>query len=218
MTDATTVDDAAKITELGRSAPTVPAHYSDLSAVESTAWALLVRGANARKSAFHQATVATVNAAGLPEARTVVLRAANAPTRSLRFHTDIRSGKVAEFAASPSCVIHFYDHGAKIQLRVRAHAHVHHKDDVTAPIWQQMRDMSKVCYRQPIGPGEPIEDPTIAETSLLGDDEAFANFVVVKLEARAMEWLYLAAAGHRRAEISYAGGPQEPPTMRWLAP
>lgn len=191
--------------------PERPKHYFDLREVERTAWDMLSRGALSRKSAFHQATVASVTADGLPAARTVVLRKADRDAWTLRFHTDTRSRKFTELSQSQACEMLFYDHGAKIQVRARGNARLHHQDETTEAIWGSMRDMSKACYRQPVGPGEVLAAPDGAEGDLLSDAGGYSHFVVVMLAVREIEWLYLAAKGHRRALIERDAG-------RWLAP
>ena len=192
-----------------------PAHFDSLEAVEDAAWTLLVRGVHDRKHAFHQATVATVDSHGAPRARTVVLRGADRAERVLRFHTDTRSGKYAELGARPDCAMHFYDHGAKIQIRARGRAVLHVTDDLTASLWNAMRDTSKECYRQPVGPGEALDDPEDAGAGgHLADADGYRHFVAVRVAVREIEWLYLAAAGHRRALLRYG----DDGSATWLAP
>ncbi|WMS42963.1 pyridoxamine 5'-phosphate oxidase family protein [Acuticoccus sp. MNP-M23] len=192
-----------------------PAHYHDLGAVERAAWDAMVDGVKMRKSAFHQVVVATVDEAGRPQARTVVLRGADEGDRTLRFHTDVRSAKIPELAAAPSCAIILYDHDAKIQVRVSGDAAIHNRDALTESLWGAMPHYSKACYRQPFGPGAPVETPEmVAAAAALGDDAGYANFVAITVAVNEFEWLYLAANGHRRARIDYrdAGG------REWLAP
>lgn len=191
--------------------PERPAHYDDLAAVRQAAWDMLVRGALSRKSAFHQATVATVTPDGFPAARTVVLREADRGAGVLRFHTDTRSNKFAELSKNPACVLHFYDHGAKIQVRARGTATLHNEDGVTRPIWDAMADMSRDCYRQPVGPGEALSGPGGADGARLDHEAGYAHFVVVRVAVEALDWLYLAAKGHRRARLTEGGD-------IWLAP
>lgn len=192
-----------------------PAHYHDLGAVEVAAWAAFEEGARSRKSAFHQVTIATVTRHGLPAVRTVVLRGADEAARTLRFHTDSRSRKYAELLAEPRCELHGYDHDAKIQVRARGTARLHNGDEPATALWQGMRDMSKACYRQPRGPGECLERPEEADAGgPLSDENGLRNFVMVQLHVCELEWLYLAAAGHRRALVTYG----EEPSRCWLAP
>ncbi len=192
-----------------------PDHYYDLAAVERAAWAEMVAGVRDRKHAFHQVTLATVDGEGLPQARIVVLRGADETARTIRFHTDVRSGKIEELAAAPACSVVLYDHAAKIQVRVVGTAQIHHRDAFAQSLWAEMRGFSKACYRQPFGPGAPVEAPEmVSDAEALGDAEGFANFVAVTVAVNEFEWLYLAAKGHRRARIDYrdAGG------REWLAP
>jgi len=192
-----------------------PAHYADLAAVDRAAWDMLSRGSHDRRHAFHQATVATVSDEGLPRARTVVLRAADRAARTLRFHTDTRSGKFAELSARPASVLHFYDHGAKVQVRARGSVRLHVGDRLTEELWRQMREMSKECYRQPVAPGTPLAAPADAlRGGLLPDAEGYRHFVAAVVSVTEVEWLYLAAAGHRRALLRYG----EAEAAFWLAP
>jgi hypothetical protein len=78
-----------------------------------------------------------------------------------------------------------------------------------------MRDMSKECYRQPVGPGSPVDDPDAAHAGgPLSDAQGYDNFVAAVVSIDAVEWLYLAAAGHRRALLCYG----DAPAAQWLAP
>ncbi|MEM8853832.1 MAG: pyridoxamine 5'-phosphate oxidase family protein [Pseudomonadota bacterium] len=195
--------------------PRLPPHYDDLGAVEDTAWTMMVDAVPNRRAAFHQVTVANLGADGEAEARTVVLRGADRAARTVRFHTDRRSGKFAALSAHPRASVHLYDHDAKVQIRLRGTAALHTGDALAEGLWSTMRDMSKVCYRQPVGPGAPIAAPDGAmDGGLLADADGFANFVAVVVHIHQLEWLYLAAKGHRRALLDYGG--DTPP--RWLAP
>ncbi|WP_420392442.1 pyridoxamine 5'-phosphate oxidase family protein [Acuticoccus sp.] len=188
----------------------------DLMAVEDAAWAMLAEGAASRHAAFHQMAVATVNADGRPEARTVVLRGADRAARTVRFHTDLRAGKVGDLADRPELAAVLYDHDAKVQVRLSGGATLHHRDDLAASTWAGMRDFSKACYRQASAPGRTLADhPAMIDTAApLPELDGFGNFVAVTLRVATLEWLYLAARGHRRALVSY--GAAEGRT--WLAP
>lgn len=195
--------------------PHHPPHYDDLAAVEETAWNMMEEAVANRRAAFHQVTVANLGTDGEAEARTVVLRGADRNAKTVRFHTDRRSGKFAALSAHPRASIHLYDHAAKVQIRLRGTAALHTSDALAEGLWSAMRDMSKVCYRQPVGPGAPIASPLAAiADGLLADADGFANFVAVVVHVHELEWLYLAARGHRRALVDYHGGA----LPRWLAP
>lgn len=98
----------------------LPIYYDDLDASLAEAWRLLVRGAADRKSPIHTPAIASIGVDGAPKVRVVVLRAADPASRTLRFHTDRRGQKIAEFAACPLVQIIAYDPHQKIQLRLSA--------------------------------------------------------------------------------------------------
>lgn len=173
----------------------------------------LARGVADRRSAFHTPTLATIGADGAPEARTLVLRGFDAATRTLRLHTDARSGKVADLAADPRCALHLYDPGAKLQLRIAGRAAVHGGDAVAEAAWAGSREFSRMCYAIEPAPGTPVAEPPAAPR----DAEAGqAVFRVILLRFDRLEWLELAAAGHRRARFAWddAGAL----TSTWLVP
>jgi pyridoxamine 5'-phosphate oxidase len=73
-----------------------PALADDLSLTLEEAWSRLTGGVRDRRSPFHTPAIATIGLDGRPRMRTVVLRGADAGQGVLRFHTDLRGGKVAE--------------------------------------------------------------------------------------------------------------------------
>ena len=188
--------------------------YDNLEDTLVYAWSLLARGVKDRKSAFHTPTVATIGIDDIPHLRTVVLRGCDVEQQRLRFHTDKRSAKVLEMSAKPDAAIHCYDAGLKIQLRLGVELKL---IDGTGfdEAWTATRPMSRECYQVTTAPGTPIEDPyeAIFDASTTQDGEI--NFAPVAAEVKTMEWLYLAAKGHRRAYFDLT---QTPVKMDWLVP
>lgn len=192
------------------------AHYHDLDALLRTAWSMVEQGVGDRTASFHIAQVATVDGAGMPAVRSVVLRGFDSQSLTLRFHTDIRSGKVDEIRAQPAIAIHLYDRFEKVQLRLSCLAGVHYLDDVTAAAWQAMRPMSQECYGQQSSPGTALSVPDGgADITAAVKRDAVDNFAVVTARIRTLEWLYLSASGHRRAFFDFRTGQE---TQTWLAP
>ncbi|WP_291299271.1 pyridoxamine 5'-phosphate oxidase family protein [Elioraea sp.] len=193
-----------------------PPWYDDLPASLAEAWALLVRGAADRKHPFHTPAVATIGADGGPHVRTVVLRGASPPARRLRFHTDARSAKATELRARPRIAVHAYDPGGKIQLRLAGTATLHTNDDVANAAWKATKPLSRACYRVATAPGSHASDPVAALAEIGDGDEAGrAAFIAVTVTVVRMEWLYLAAAGHRRALFDWSSGSLR---ANWLVP
>ena len=91
-----------------------PAHYRDLDAVLPTAWWMLGWGVGDPKADFHIAQVATVDGAGRPTLRSMVLRGVDRDARAIRFHTDHRSGKVGELRTRGEIAALLYDRDEKV--------------------------------------------------------------------------------------------------------
>jgi pyridoxamine 5'-phosphate oxidase len=195
-----------------------PSFYDDLMETLAEAWRLIARGVADRRSPFHHPTVATVGLDGFPQARTVILRACDVPARRLRFHTDARSMKIAETTADPRAAIHFYDPGAKIQLRLAGELTPHRDGAIADEAWAGSRVFSRQCYSVMPGPGVPLAaggDFTLPDVTDAATAGGRANFVAVTFDVQRLEWLYLAAAGHRRARFDFTG---EAPAAVWLTP
>lgn len=156
---------------------------------------------------LHLVTLATVDADGAPTARTVVLRHIDADRRELRFHTDIRSPKVAAIRHRPHVTLHWYDPVARLQLRIAARASLHHDDDLARAAWDASATMSRACYTA-APPGSAVDAfPPAAVPPAAGDDSGLANFAVVACRFDAVEVLVLHASGHQRVRLDLAHSP-----------
>jgi pyridoxamine 5'-phosphate oxidase len=193
----------------------IPSFYNDLAETRAQAWALLARGVADRRSPFHAPTVASLGLDGRPRARVVILRACDVAQGTLRFNTDRRTEKFAEFARDPRVSLVGYDAGSKIQIRVEGTASLHTDDAVADAAWEVSREFSRICYGTAPAPGTLLgEGGDFALPSESSEIAAGrANFSTVVIRAETIEWLYLAHAGHRRARFEVAGGDGV-----WLAP
>lgn len=203
-----------------REDPTAP---HSLEEIERQCFTLLARGVRDRHSALHVATLASSGRDGFPAARSVVLRAVDAGRRTLRFHTDPRSAKWAELQADPRVTILFYEPRARLQFRFRAIATLHHDDESTREVWAGIAAGSRRVYLG-LPPGTPSATPVSGlPTELEGrhptaEESApgVANFAMIRARLLDLDWLHLAAGGHRRARFAW---PQDaPPAATWLVP
>ncbi len=173
----------------------------DLSAVEKIIWELLQNATTSYKSAFHYGTVSNIQD-GRAEARTVILRNADAVTNTLSFHTDVRSPKVEALRKDPALSWLFYNEPLKLQLRMKANAHVHYKDELAAMAWGLLKPSSQVTYSPADAPGEIIKDFK-KKIDLENNPEllhfAENNFVLVDTTILSIDFLYLHHSGNRRA-------------------
>jgi pyridoxamine 5'-phosphate oxidase len=191
-------------------------NYGDLDAAVETAWRLLAEGVKTSRSECHILNLATVTDDGLPSIRSVVIRGFDARTRSIRFHTDYRSKKLSEITQRPYVVAHLYALREKVQLRMLCRATVDHGNSKTSAAWRSMKAMSRRCYGQLQAPGTAIEAPElIAMEPLAFVDATHENFAVVTAKIQTLDWLYLDAAGHRRAFFDWRNGAE---IRTWLAP
>ena len=202
---------------VGRMAEADRTFYDDLDESLAEAWRLLQRGVKDRHSPCHTPSLCTLDAEGLPAIRTVVLRAADRASRCLRFHTDRRSRKVAELDAQPKVALHAYHSGRKIQLRLTGQAVLHYHDETARAAWEASRSFSRLCYGVEPGPGVAIAEASDWRQGEDGNVEApsFENFCAVILQIETLEWLYLAARGHRRAFYDWRTGAL---SQTWLVP
>ena len=171
---------------------------------------MIGRGVADRRHAFHTPVLATNGVDGFPAARTVVLRGFDPRQRTLIFHTDRRSTKIAELSADPRVAVVFYDARGKVQLRAAGTASIHIGDDVASAAWERLSAWSRRGY---LGapPGTPSLEPTSGLPADLEHreplpkeaDDAAANLVVVHVLITRLDWLYLAAQGHRRAAFTW---------------
>jgi pyridoxamine 5'-phosphate oxidase len=200
-----------------------PDFYNDLDTAFAHAWSLWVRGGAERRSPYHTPVVTSVDQHGAPQARIMVLRQAIPANRTLRFHTDTRSAKVAEIGSKTAIAVLGYDPASKIQLRVRGTSEILREGDLVEDAWARTSLSSRKCYIAAAGPGAqsldatsglPAElasrDPTLAE-SLPGR----ANFSLLMVTIDSLEWVYLAASGHRRARFDWTGRNW---SKEWLVP
>jgi pyridoxamine 5'-phosphate oxidase len=183
----------------------------DLDAVLADIWMRLVRGGADRKSAFHTPVVGSVDDAGDPQQRVMVLRKCDEAARSMRFHTDSRSAKVHQIDRRVSVL--GYDPSAKIQIRVVGTAAIERDGDVADAAWAASNASSRRCYLAEPGPGTitPLPGsglPASVESRVPDIEETLpgrANFAVMMVKLDSLEWLYLAHDGHRRARFVWEG-------------
>jgi pyridoxamine 5'-phosphate oxidase len=190
----------------------LPAFYNDLAASLEMAWQLWGRGTVDRHSAFHAPAVTSVDAEGNPQARTMILRAVDRETRTMRFHTDVRSAKMLHWKSKPHVCILGYDASKKIQLRVNGRVDLHMTDAVADEAWKNSRPESLAAYGLEMSPGSVVETPSGAPQF---NDEGRENFAVALVHVDSLEWIYLNAEGNRRAIFSWANGVLK---SNWLQP
>lgn len=180
---------------------------NDLAELHAQVWTRLARGVHDRHAPARHPTLATVTPDGLPQARTVVLRAADRGSGNVECHTDIHSAKVRQLRATPFAVLHVWDSVAHLQFRLEAEATILKGADVAA-IWARVPEPSRLAYGSTPAPGQPV-----AHALGYTRKPDPACFAVIRLHLLALDVLHLGPS-HRRARFmrtdNWAG--------QWLAP
>lgn len=170
-------------------------------------WTRLSRGVQDRHAPARHLTLATVTAQGQPQARTVVLRAANKAEGSLRVYTDLHSAKVAELRVTPFAALHVWDSSAHLQTRIAASVTILTGPDVAA-LWDKVPEHARTAYGSTPPPGTPV--PGALDYTKTPDA---ASFAVLHLTIDSIDVVHLGPE-HRRAEFRRADGW----AGQWLAP
>lgn len=172
--------------------------------IEAIIWRLLARGAVDAKHPFKLFSIATVTADGLPDARTVVLRACDMPTKALSFHTDIRSGKIVHISKQPEVCLLFWHPKQSLQLRVFGMAQVHHLDEKAKEKLAALPPQQIALYGFHTKPGSFLEQ----ENKQAFDETLVAqNFAWVRITVHTLDALHLGRTGvHTRVQFEYING------------
>jgi len=180
---------------------------ANLDTLYAQVWARLVRGVGDRHAPARHPTFATVSKDGLPEVRTVVLRAADPVAGTLDIHTDLASDKVASLRHSPRASLHIWDASAHLQSRIEVEVVILTGPQV-AEIWARVPDPSRQSYGTVPTPGVPIADA-------LGYEKKPnpASFAVLRCTVRGVDAVHL-GPNHRRARFERGDGW----AGQWLAP
>lgn len=201
--------------------------HENLTELSRDCWNLLFRAAVQRRHEMHTPALTTAQIVASEGVhfgtRTVVLRETNVEDRRLTFYTDFRSEKVKDLQRQPRHVWHFYDKGQKVQIRATADAVIHHQNERTQQIWQNIppRNRKDYCALQP--PGSIIEQPQAATPDFFlkdgptveNTDYGYENFVVVHAFVTQIDWLHLHREGHQRARLIFTNGEWQ---KNWLVP
>ena len=197
-----------------------PAYYEDLNEIKKKIWSMLENAVTDRSSSFRIPVFTCGDQLDL-DGRIVVLRKADSKNNLVQFHSDIRSDKIKKIKNNPKAAILFYDKEEKIQVRLKVDCIVNHNNETTKESWSKTQHVSRKCYLVENGPGTKSDIPTSGLKQELDNlnytkeqgEEGYKNFTVIQCKIKSMEWLYLAAKGHRRARFEIDNNKES-----WLVP
>ena len=197
-----------------------PAYYEDFNEIKKKIWLMLDDAVKNRGSQFRIPTFICGTADKI-DGRIVVLRKSDQSNNLVHFHSDIRSDKIEILKQNPNAAMLFYDKEEKIQVRLKVKCVINHKNDITKASWDRTQHISRKCYLVDKGPGTVSDIPTSGLKPELDNfdytkeqsEEGYKNFTVIQCNIKSIEWLYLAAKGHRRARFDLENSKDS-----WLVP
>lgn len=172
-----------------------PMTSDDLARFLGDAWSVLERGVADRRSPARHPTLATVSPDGLPQARTVVMRAVQRDCATVEVHSDARADKVGALQANPNAAVHIWHPRQKLQVRLACRVSISLGPEVEDR-WQRVPEASRVAYGATPAPGTPIQHPQAYEVHPELD-----TFAVLSCQIDEIDLLHLGAF-HRRARFN----------------
>ena len=185
-----------------------PAYYENLKEIKKKIWSMLDDAVTNRNSQFRIPVFICGNQKDF-DGRIVVLRKSDQSNNLVQFHSDIRSDKIPKLKNNKNASMLFYDKEEKIQVRLKVECTLNHNNEITKESWSKTGHISRKCYLVDNGPGTKSDFPTSGlkpeldnfEFTMEQSEEGYKNFTVIQCKIKSIEWLYLAAKGHRRAKF-----------------
>ena len=197
-----------------------PAYYEDFNEIKKKIWLMLNNAVTERSSQFRIPVFMCGDQSDF-DGRIIVLRKSDQQNNIVQFHSDIRSDKIGKLKKNSKAAMLFYDKEEKIQVRLKVECIVNHENDITKESWLKTGHMSRKCYLVDDGPGTESNNPTSGlkpeldnfEFTMEESEVGYKNFTVIQCKVKSIEWLYLAAKGHRRAKFDLENNKDT-----WLVP
>ncbi|MDQ2779551.1 MAG: pyridoxamine 5'-phosphate oxidase family protein [Pseudomonadota bacterium] len=184
-----------------------PDRLQTLPEIEAAIWRELGRAAGDKLHEWRVPVLATADA-GVPDARTVILREVDIEARCLVIYSDARAKKIQQLQVQSQAVLVMWSRRLSWQLRLRAEVLVHTEGLAATSRWASLQaSAAAIDYLSPQAPGEPL-DPAAGRG---GAAQQRGHFAVLMARVQAVDWLELQGNGHRRAAFDSQGA-------RWLVP
>ena len=195
---------------------------TDLQWIEQDCWKHLSAAVDDRDCGWRLPVMATTTLDGVCQ-RTLVLRRVCNQTRTLQFHTDVRSHKITHLQHDARVSLLFYDHARSVQMQIRGKASLHRNDSIADALWNDSPPESLRGYLAPQAPGTftpkaNINLPIHVQGRIPDRSEiepGKVNFVVIEVHTHQADWLHLSRDGNIRARFIYEQGQ---PQGQWLTP
>lgn len=165
-------------------------------------WEALEGACRIRESPWRTPILSTVSPDGAPQARMLVMRAADSATRLLEFHSDSRSAKLKAIALEPRVELCFWDSAVQLQLRASRVAAISADSARRESAWARVPVDSRKNYSGESRLGPIRCDPN---PEAVHEEDGFANYAILDVEICRLEWLWLGATPHSRGQVSWEG-------------
>ena len=187
----------------------LPKYYENFEEIKKKIWLMLEDAITNRGSQFRIPTFICGDKSDF-DGRIIVLRKSDQKKNIVQFHSDIRSDKIEKLKKNSKAAMLFYDKEEKIQVRLKVECVINHDNDITKESWSKTQHISRKCYLVDHGPGTESDTPTSGlkpeldnfEFTMEQSEVGYKNFTVIQCKIKSIEWLYLAAKGHRRAKFN----------------
>lgn len=166
-------------------------------------WMELSRAALDRHHEWRTPVLATLGLDGMPNARTVVLRYADADALTLGFYADSRSKKIAELAQQPQATLVFWSTRLNWQLRVRVSVSARTSGPQVEAVWAKVKQSRAAGdYLTLAAPGDKLTAAEKAHAVVNAQANRPHHLAVLNAKVNEIDWLELARSGHRRARLT----------------
>lgn len=164
---------------------TTPAWTRNLAQFFNAGWAALLPQAISDRRDARLAMLATIGADGAPEARGVVLRAADPARATVDVFADASTPKCRELAADPRVALTIWREDVLIQLRLRGTMKIV-EGALAAQAWEGLPDSALPNYGVTPPPATPIQEP---DAYLSAPDAA--RFAILRLTVETLDLVSL---------------------------
>jgi pyridoxamine 5'-phosphate oxidase len=180
---------------------------ASLDAIAAEIWSQLGAAVHERGHAWRTPVLATTDGESA-DARTVILREADAARQQLGLYTDQRSAKVAQLLSHPIGTLVMWSAALGWQLRCKVQLALEDDGLAVSSRWARIKlSPAAQDYLSPAPPGAFL---AVAATPT-HDAVARSHFAVILARVVSIDWLELHPDGHRRAAFDAHGA-------RWLQP
>jgi pyridoxine/pyridoxamine 5'-phosphate oxidase len=170
----------------------IPLQLADL---QRHIWTQFQRAVHDKFHEWRTPVLATVDAIGAPQVRTVILRQVDVSSHQLTFFTDSRAPKVSQLLAQPKASLLFWSNRLSWQLRVQAHVSVLLEGPKVETVWHNLtQSPTATDYLSLQAPGTVLQSSHVAADSV-------PHLAILVADVQEIDWLELARSGHRRAQL-----------------